>query len=679
MDATKLIAAIIQARLTSTRLPRKVLKEFKGLSVIEIIVERLKKSKKLDEIIVAIPNNKENEDLKELLEAKDIKFFVGSENDVLERFHNCAVQYNLTTIVRITGDCPFVDPILVDTFLEKFNNSNVDYLSNTNPPTYPDGLDIEVFTKELIQTSHNNASKLFDREHVTTFAKKEKSIKKINVKSQINYSELRLTLDDKSDLSVIKNVFDSFDDIFFSYDEIINLYNQNAELFTANQHLKRNEGSSVSSGQKLYKKAKEIIPGGNMLLSKRPEMFLPDQWPSYFSKSKGCTVWDLDKKKYFDVCLMGVGTNLLGYANSAVDSAVSKTIKSGNLSTLNCPEEVYLAEKLIELNPWADMVKFARTGGEANSIAIRIARAATGKDNVAICGYHGWHDWYLSANLGKSKDLDGHLLPGLEPNGVPRNLEGTSFSFQYNDLEGLKKLIENNEIGIIKMEVMRNHPPKNNFLEEVRQLAHKNNIVLIFDECTSGFRETNSGLHQKFNVQPDIAIYGKTLGNGYAITSIVGKKDVMDHAQSSFISSTFWTERIGPTAAIASIKEMNQVKSWEVVCKKGKEIKKSWKKIFSDHDLNFEISGLDPLPSFSSQEEDFLKIKSFITHDMLQKGFLASNAIYLCTEHSDQILSSYLDAFEDTISKISNQYNKSGSIDQLIDFPLSHGGFKRLN
>ena len=217
MDATKLIAAIIQARLTSTRLPRKVLKEFKGLSVIEIIVERLKKSKKLDEIIVAIPNNKENDDLKKLLEAKDIKFFVGSENDVLERLHNCAIQYNLTTIVRITGDCPFVDPMLVDTFLEKFNNSDADYLSNTNPPTYPDGLDVEVFTKELIQTSHQNASKSFDREHVTTFAKKEKSFKKINIKSQIDYSELRLTLDDKSDLLVIENVFDNFKDISVSY------------------------------------------------------------------------------------------------------------------------------------------------------------------------------------------------------------------------------------------------------------------------------------------------------------------------------------------------------------------------------------------------------------------------------------------------------------------------------
>ncbi|MEY3501422.1 MAG: hypothetical protein RL308_3095, partial [Bacteroidota bacterium] len=154
----------------------------------------------------------------------------------------------------------------------------------------------------------------------------------------------------------------------------------------------------MGKGQDLYNKAKTLIPGGTMLLSKRPEMFLPDQWPAYFSKAKGCEVWDLDGNKLVDMCIMGIGTNTLGYGNEEVDEAVMQTVKSGNMSTLNCPEEVYLAEKLMEINPWADMVRFARSGGEANAISIRIARAASGRDNVAICGYHGWHDWYISAN-----------------------------------------------------------------------------------------------------------------------------------------------------------------------------------------------------------------------------------------------------------------------------------------
>ena len=161
----------------------------------------------------------------------------------------------------------------------------------------------------------------------------------------------------------------------------------------------------MGKGQKLYSKAKQIVAGGNMLLSKRPEMFLPNLWPSYFSKSKGCRVWDLDGREYFDVSVMGLGTNTLGYGNEEVDEAVKETVFSGNMSTLNCPEEVYLAEKLIKLHPWAQMVRFARTGGEANAIAIRIARAATGKDNVAFCGYHGWHDWYLATNINKKNSI----------------------------------------------------------------------------------------------------------------------------------------------------------------------------------------------------------------------------------------------------------------------------------
>ena len=265
----------------------------------------------------------------------------------------------------------------------------------------------------------------------------------------------------------------------------------------------------MKTGQKLWKKAKSIIPGGNMLLSKRAEMFLPNQWPAYFSKAKGCKVWDLDNNEYIDMSIMGIGTNLLGYGHEEVDDAVKRTVHAGNMSTLNCPEEVDLAEKLIEMHPWADMVRFARSGGEANAIAIRIARAASGRDKVAICGYHGWHDWYLSANIGDDKSLDGHLLPGLEPNGVPRNLKGTVFPFTYNRFDELEDLVNAHDIGVIKMEVMRNTEPKDNFLQKVRRLATERGIVLVFDECSSGFRETFGGIHKKYDVDPDMAMFGK--------------------------------------------------------------------------------------------------------------------------------------------------------------------------
>ena len=309
----------------------------------------------------------------------------------------------------------------------------------------------------------------------------------------------------------------------------------------------------MNTGQELYKKAKKLIPGGTMLLSKRPEMFLPEKWPSYYSKASECYVWDLDGNKYTDVSIMGIGTNILGYGNKEIDDVVANVVRTGNMSTFNCPEEVYLAEELINMNPWADMVRFARSGGEANAIAIRIARAATGKDKVAICGYHGWHDWYLSTNLGNDDGLSQHLLPGLDPLGVPKNLKGSVLPFLYNDYEELENLVLNHDIGVIKMEVQRNFPPKEGYLEKVRKLATDNNIVLIFDECTSGFRETYGPIFKKYDVEPDMTVFGKTIANGYALTAVVGKREIMEAAQKTFISSTFWTERIGPAAALKTL------------------------------------------------------------------------------------------------------------------------------
>lgn len=436
----------------------------------------------------------------------------------------------------------------------------------------------------------------------------------------------------------------------------------------------------MGTGQELYKKAKTLIPGGTMLLSKRPEMFLPDKWPSYFSKAKGCEVWDLDGNKLIDMCIMGIGTNTLGYGNDEVDNAVLETVKSGNMSTLNCPEEVYLAEKLVEINPWADMVRFARSGGEANAIAIRIARAASGKDNVAICGYHGWHDWYISANHnGGGDDLSGHLIPGLNPNGVPKNLKDTVFPFNYNNFEELLSIVEKHNIGVIKMEVLRNFGPEDNFLQKVRKLATEKNIVLVFDECTSGFRETFGGIYQKFGVEPDIAMYGKTIGNGYALTAVVGRRSVMEAAQTTFISSTFWTERIGPTAALATIKVMEKLKSWEIITEIGKKIQNGWSKLAEENQLEISISGIPSLSTYYFKSPNSLAYKTLIAQEMLNKGFLASTNFYACTEHTDEKIDLYFNALNEIYKIIYQCESGEFKIDKLLNGPVCHGGFKRLN
>lgn len=415
-----------------------------------------------------------------------------------------------------------------------------------------------------------------------------------------------------------------------------------------------------------------------MLLSKRTEMFHPMQWPAYFSKSRGCKVWDLDGNCYTDMSIMGIGTNTLGYGHPEVDAAVIATVKAGNMSTLNCPEEVYLAERLVELHPWSDMVRFARSGGEANAIAIRIARAASGRDKVAICGYHGWHDWYLSANLSDAVGLDGHLLPGLEPKGVPRNLQGTVFPFNYNNFEELKALVDEHEIGVIKMEVSRNHGPENDFLQKVRNLATERNILLVFDECTSGFRQTFGGLHKLYGVEPDMAMFGKALGNGYAITAIIGRREVMEAAQSTFISSTFWTERIGPTAALKTLEVMERIKSWEIITNSGLAIRARWQSLAEATGLRLDYWGMPALTGFTIKSPKALEYKTLITQEMLAKGYLATTGVYVCIDHTADVIDGYFTALE-PIFRLIKECEDGRDVMSMINGPVCHGGFKRLN
>ena len=348
------------------------------------------------------------------------------------------------------------------------------------------------------------------------------------------------------------------------------------------------------------------------------------------------------------------------------------------MSTLNCPEEVYLAEKLIDMHPWADMARFARSGGEANAIAIRIARAASGRDKVAICGYHGWHDWYLSANLGDNKGLDGHLLPGLQPKGVPRNLKNTVFPFNYNQIEELEALVKKHDIGVIKMEVARSTRPDNNFLQKVRQLATENSIVLVFDECTTGFRETFGGLHKKYNVEPDMAMFGKALGNGYAITAIIGRQEIMDAAQTTFISSTFWTERIGPTAALKTLEVMQREKSWEKITKIGNQISAIWRKLSNKHKLPIEIYGLPALIKMRFKSKLNLEYKTLITQEMLKLGYLASNSVYVCTEHNEDVLQGYEEALDQVFGLIA-ECEQGRPIDEILEGEVCNTDFRRLS
>ena len=433
-----------------------------------------------------------------------------------------------------------------------------------------------------------------------------------------------------------------------------------------------------NAGIELWTKAKRIIPGGSQLLSKRSEMFLPEQWPSYYKKAKGVEIWDLEGNKFIDMSIMGVGTCILGYADDDVNEAVKKAIDGGPIATLNCPEEVELAELLLKLHPWADMVRYARTGGEAMAIAVRIARAYTEKDKIAFCGYHGWHDWYLSANLADDKNLDGHLLPGLEPLGVPRGLKGTAIPFNYNRIDELEEIVKNNDIGVIVTEPIRHHEPEKEFLKNVRKIADEIDAVLIFDEITSGWRMNVGGVHELYNTHSDIVVYGKAMSNGFPMAAIVGKGEVMDVAQNSFISSTYWTDRIGPVASIATINKMLENNTPSHLCKIGKLISEGWRKLAKEYDLRIDIMGIPPLTTFVfDYGEDSQALHTLFTQEMLSRRFLASKSVYVSYSHRERHIKKYLENVDEVFSILKKAIGNN-NIYNLLKGPVAHEGFKRL-
>ena len=671
------VLAIVQARYLSSRLPGKVLKKINNKTILEILITRLLKSKSISKIIIACSSNIMDKGIIEVSKKLKIDYFVGSEKNVLSRFYFAAKKYKFKNIVRITADCPLIDPLIVDSVIANFFRKKVNYASNTNPPTFPDGLDVEIFKFQELKNAYKNAKSNYDKEHVTSYVVKNKNIKKFNLRNSQDLSWLRLTLDEKDDFTVIKKIINNFKNKpNFNLKDIFGYYQKHKYIFSINKDIKRNEGSTLITGQKIWKRAKDVIPGGTMLFSKNPDLFLPGKWPAYFSKAKGCSVWDLDNNRYNDVSFMGVGTNILGYSHPDIERKVNKIVKSGTMSTLNSIEEILLAEKLVSLHPWSEMAMFTRSGGEANAVAIRIARAASGRDKVAVCGYHGWHDWYLSSNISNKNNLDQHLMRQTPIKGVVKNLKNTVFPFEYNNFNQLEKIVKKHKIGVIKMEVKRNFEPKKNYLQKIRKLANDKNIVLIFDECTSGFRQSFGGLHKLYNVEPDIAIFGKSLGNGFGINGIIGKKSVMSCATSSFISSTFWTERIGPTAALETLNVMEKIKSWNQITSIGKTIKLKWKSLANNHRLNIMIQGLDSIPSFNFKSNNNLNYKTLITQEMLKKFFLASNIVYCSIAHKEKILDQYFNIMDEVFNKISKIEKGQKSIHDYLKTEVCMSGMR---
>ena len=696
--------AILQARMSSSRLPGKILKLIVGKPMLSLQIERTMRARLIDQLVIATSTDKSDDPVEQLCRQLSVACFRGNLDNVLDRYYHAAKQYRPEIIVRLTGDCPLADPLVIDGAIQYFLDHGLDYVTNCgSESTFPDGLDVEIFTFEALKTAWENAQLPSEKEHVTPYIRNRQDRFKTGIfKGKPDRSHMRWTVDEPKDFEFVSRIYQElyFANSEFDTSDILDLLNKKPELMNINASIGRDEGfqkslkideeyrkrmhdpksSSRKKSLALQDKAKNLIPGLSQLLSKRPDMFAPGVWPGYFSKAKGAEVWDLDGNRYIDMSISGIGANVLGYADPDVDAAVKKAIDNGTSSSLNCPEDVELAELLCRLHPWAAKARFARSGGEAMAIAVRIARAYTGLDKIAFCGYHGWHDWYLSANLGTDEDALGtHLISGLDPCGVPKGLTGTALPFRYNHIEELQDIVKKHgkEIGAIVMEPVRSEIPENGFLEQIRSLADQIGAVLIVDEISAGFRLNTGGAHMKLGLVPDMAVFSKALGNGYAMAAVIGKSAVMEAAQKTFISSTNWTERIGPVAAIATITKHEKydvgthlVRMWDI-------IRNGLEKIATRHDVDIHIGGILPIGHFSFNYPEGLCMKSLFVQMMIDRGYLASTSYYAMYAHTEQHCRDYLEAVDEVFGIISS-LRKEGKIEQSMAGKPASSGFTRL-
>ena len=430
----------------------------------------------------------------------------------------------------------------------------------------------------------------------------------------------------------------------------------------------------------LYQHGRRRIPGGTQLLSKRPERLAPGRWPAYFREARGCEVWDLDGRHYFDLSTSGIGSCLLGFRDPDVTRAVRRRIQLGSMCTLNPPEEVALADRLCEIHPWAEQVRFTRAGGEAVAVAVRIARATTGRSLVAVCGYHGWHDWYLAANLGAADALDLLLLPGLQPVGVPVELLGTTRAFHFNDADEFQQVIEQcgDRLAAVVMEPARTEAPQNGFLEQIRRETRRLGALLVFDEISIGWRLCYGGAHLQFGTDPDIAVFAKAIGNGHPMGAVIGTRPAMAGAHDAFISSTYWTEGVGPVAALATLEKMRQVDVPRHIARVGTTIAAAWQSLGEKHGLPV-VAGetFACFASFRFEHPLAAELRTLYTQLMLDRGLLAGPIIYPSLAHTDDVVERYTTAVDEVFGEMARALD-AGQVRERLSGPVAESGFGRL-
>jgi glutamate-1-semialdehyde 2,1-aminomutase/spore coat polysaccharide biosynthesis protein SpsF len=549
------VVAVIQARMGSSRLPGKTMADIEGHPMLWHVVQRVKRAALVNEIVVATSELLTDDPIARFCEQEDIRCFRGSENDVLDRYYQAARAESADVVVRVTGDCPLIDPSVIDKVVECFLTGEYDYASNTLVRTYPDGLDAEVFSFQALEEAWKQATRPSDREHVTPYLHSPR-FRTFGVENDVALprKKHRWTVDEIADLEFVRGVYAGLrQKTEFGMSDVLDYLNEQTELQDFNASITSNEGyyrsllkdasaepvpnRSRTQSENWFRRAQKVIPGCAQTFSKGYNQHVQGVAPIFLERGQGCRVWDVDGNEYIDY-IQGLLPNILGYDHPEVNAAVALQLSQGHSFSLPHPLEVELAERLVRLIPCAEMVRFGKNGSDATSGAVRAARAFTKKDRVACCGYHGWQDWFIGSTTRNA--------------GVPRAVRELTHPFPYNDLPALEYLLAShpNEFAAVIMEPFNFVEPAPGYLNGVKELAARHGAVLIFDEICSGFHFGLGGAQKRFGVTPDLACLGKAMGNGFPISCIVGSAKIMKIFEEIFFSFTFAGEVSSIAAAL---------------------------------------------------------------------------------------------------------------------------------
>jgi len=437
----------------------------------------------------------------------------------------------------------------------------------------------------------------------------------------------------------------------------------------------------VKRSMQLYKRALELIPGGAQLISRRPTRFAYGVSPVYVDRAKGARIWDVDGNEYID-WVSDIKAVVLGYADPVVDEAVHAQIDKGTTYSISHELELELAEELVATIPCAEMVRYAKGGGEVCAIAVRIARGVTGRDKILFCGYHGWHDWYLAANLSAEANLNEHLFPGIEPIGVPKCLEGTAVPFPYGDLDALGEALDERrgEVAAVMLEPMRSELPPEGYLEGVASLAREHDAVLIFDEVSTGIRLTAGGVQPLLGVTPDMAVFAKSISNGYPMGVVVGRREVMEPAGRMFISSTYWSDTIGMRAALTTLQEIRKRDIPAILHQLGTELKAGLNAVIQETGCPVTCEGMTDAPSLNFKVDDpqlKVKIVTLYIQEMAKRGCHGYTGFITNGAQGPAELEQTFDAARETF-KIIEEGLRTGRVDDLLECELRQDYFRRM-